>query len=356
MKPGKRHRWVWLLALSPVALVLLAVPAGSLYYAAAGGKACVRCHEIQSAYDRWMISTHRGVECKECHGTIFSTDAGFHLNNARQLWRHVTGQVPERLLLRQSDISRGMNERCGKCHQQEFAAWSAGPHHATYGRIFLNEDHNKTRMLSEFCLQCHGMYFEGSIRSLVQPVGLEGPWHLVAPSVRPDEAAIPCAACHAVHRPGMPMGLIPASERAASTNVLRPSLAFYDRREQMPFGAEILPLPAMLDGTRQLLVATDVRQGPCYQCHAPDHTFQAGSGDDRTCVGVHEGLSCLACHSGHDQSARASCKECHPRLSNCGLDVETMDTTFKSPSSAHNIHFVKCADCHTAGVPKRPGR
>jgi hypothetical protein len=356
MNTGRHCRKFWLLAVSPIVLVLLAVPAGSIYYAAAGGKACARCHEVQSAYDRWMVSTHRTVECKECHGSIFSTDPGFHLNNVRQLWHHVRGRVPERLLLRQGDISRGMNARCGKCHQQEYAAWAAGPHHATFGQIFLNEDHNKSRILSDYCLQCHGMYFEHSIQELVQPVGLKGPWHLASQSIKPHEPSIPCSACHAVHRPGSPMGMGSASEEAAQTVTHRPSLGFYDRREQMHFGAEVLPLPEIVAGTRRVRVASDVRQAPCYQCHAPDHTFQAGSGDDRTCVGVHEGLSCLACHAGHDQSARASCAQCHPRLSNCGLDVETMDTTFKSPRSAHNIHFVKCEDCHTGGVPNRQHR
>jgi hypothetical protein len=119
------------------------------------------------------------------------------------------------------------------------------------------------------------------------------------------------------------------------------------------FRTELLPLPAMLDGNRTVSVSPDPRQGICYQCHAPDFTLQAGSGDDRTCVGVHEGLSCQACHGGHDLNARASCAQCHPRLSNCGLDVERMDTTFKSGTSRHNIHFVKCADCHADGVPAR---
>jgi sugar phosphate isomerase/epimerase len=30
-----------------------------------------------------------------------------------------------------------------------------------------------------------------------------------------------------------------------------------------------------------------------------------------------------------------------------------MDTTFKSAASRHNIHFVKCGDCHPNGVPAR---
>jgi hypothetical protein len=356
MKGGRMVRRVLLLLGVLLVLILLAIPAGSIYYAAAGGKACTKCHEIQSAYDRWMVSTHRSVECKECHGSIFTTDAGFHLNNVRQLWLHVRGRVPERLLVQQRDISRGMNSRCGKCHQEELSSWTAGPHHATYSRIFLDPGHNTNRILSDWCLQCHGMYFEHGIRDLVQPVDLKGPWRLAAPSIQPDEAAIPCLACHQVHRPGQPVGLRLAGAQTNRPAPNYPSLALYDRREQLHFSADLLPLPQMVDGSRPVRVATDARQGPCYQCHAPDHTFQAGSGDDRTCVGVHEGLSCLACHQGHDQSARASCVLCHPRLSNCGLDVATMDTTFKSLDSKHNIHFVKCADCHTTGVPERRNR
>ncbi len=114
-----------------------------------------------------------------------------------------------------------------------------------------------------------------------------------------------------------------------------------------------LPLPAMRDGERVVRASNDRRQALCYQCHAPVSTFEVRSGDDRTPVGVHEGISCLACHQKHGRNTRASCATCHPRLSNCGIDVETMDTTFKSKTSVHNVHFVKCADCHTKGVPKR---
>jgi len=31
--------------------------------------------------------------------------------------------------------------------------------------------------------------------------------------------------------------------------------------------------------------------------------------------------------------------------------VEKMDTTFASAASQHNIHWVKCADCHQHGIP-----
>jgi len=39
-------------------------------------------------------------------------------------------------------------------------------------------------------------------------------------------------------------------------------------------------------------------------------------------------------------------------MSHCGLDVEKMDTTYASASSSHNIHWVKCVDCHQHGIPK----
>jgi len=40
-------------------------------------------------------------------------------------------------------------------------------------------------------------------------------------------------------------------------------------------------------------------------------------------------------------------------MSNCGLDVEKMDTTFRSATSKNNIHWVKCVDCHPKGAPKK---
>jgi hypothetical protein len=354
VKPaGRKLRRFGLALAVPAVLLALALPAGSVYYAAAGGRACIRCHEVAPAYATWAVSAHRAVACRDCHGSIFSTDPAFHLNNVRQLWRHLRGQVPERLLVQQRDISRGMSERCGRCHEAEFAGWSAGKHHATYGRIFLTAEHNAQRLLTDQCLQCHGMYFERSIRSLVGPLNLLGPWRLATTTVRPDEPAIPCLACHEAHRPGLPRALRAVALAGHPSEPVPSPAAFYDRREQVHYPVEALPLPAMRDGVRPVRVSPDPRQAVCYQCHAPDHTFQVGSGDDRTCVGVHEGLSCLACHAGHDLDARASCATCHPRLSNCGLDVAQMDTTFKAATSRHNIHFVKCADCHTTGVPER---
>jgi hypothetical protein len=128
--------------------------------------------------------------------------------------------------------------------------------------------------------------------------------------------------------------------------------------------ATALPIPRLYDGARAVTMSQDARQAICYQCHAPRvpdtgtaaavnlYGPQVGSGDDRTPMGVHEGLSCISCHNGHNENARASCKTCHPQMSHCGIDVEKMDTTYASAASAHNIHWVKCIDCHQHGVPK----
>jgi len=332
---------------------MLVLPGASFYYHYSGGKSCARCHEIWQPYTDWHTSTHRNVACSACHGDVFTLNAGFHLKNIRRLVAHLRGDLPEQVRLKTDDVLH-MGERCQKCHQQEFADWAAGPHGATYAQIFLDKTHNRQRHLMDDCLRCHAMHFEGGIRDLVTPVDVKGPWKLRHPELT-DQPVIPCLACHQMHRQGPPLArpAVKPVNPGPNQEIFRPSLALFDRREldYVPVGR--LPLPAMRDGERPVKISPDRRQALCYQCHAPLASMEVGSGDDRTPTGVHAGLSCLACHQGHGQKTRASCANCHPQLSNCGLDVETMDTTFKSIKSPHNVHFVKCVDCHTKGVPKK---
>jgi hypothetical protein len=336
-----------------VLLGLATLPGMSLYYQWSGGRACARCHEIWQPYEKWQTSTHRAVRCTDCHGDVLTLEAGFHLGNIRRLLTHLRGTTPERVRLKNAELWRTL-ERCETCHRQEFADWRAGPHGATYARLFLDETHNRKRLLMDDCLRCHGMHFEGSIGDLVAPVNTEGPWRLRVPELG-ERPAMPCFSCHRLHGEGRPLERhLPESRpRAATEELHRPSLAIFDRRPLEHVETARLPLPAMREGTRSVRMSPDPRQALCHQCHAPEAGFQVASGDDRTPIGVHEGLSCLACHHRHRQTTRASCATCHPQLSNCGLDVEEMDTTFRDPQSRHNIHFVKCADCHPKGVPER---
>jgi RNase P subunit RPR2 len=341
--------------LGVLALAILALPASSLIYEYSGGKACARCHEIWQSYTDWHTSAHRNIPCSACHGDVFTLEAGFHLNNVRRLITHLGGQVSEQVRLKTREDFR-VNERCRECHQQEWAAWSASPHSTSYTEIFLDPKHNRQRLLVDDCLRCHGMHYDGSIRDLVKPVNTAGPWKLAQPELA-DQPAILCLTCHHIHRHGLPLARPPVKPvTTGNEEIHRPSLALFDRRELEHVPVDQLPLPEMREGARLVRISPDLRQALCYQCHAPLATMQVASGDDRTPIGVHEGLSCLSCHENHGEKTRASCANCHPRLSNCGLDVEKMDTTFKSAKSAHNIHFVKCVDCHAEGVPKRRNR
>ena len=78
----------------------------------------------------------------------------------------------------------------------------------------------------------------------------------------------------------------------------------------------------------------------CVQCHSPNALHEAGSSDDRTPTGVHEGLSCTACHDVHSNDARKSCGKCHPAISNCKLDVTMMNTLHTWIRKVHTIFIV----------------
>ncbi len=336
------RRMLWLPSAGLLAAALLAVPAADLYYRSSSGRGCARCHEMSFSREEWNHSAHRNINCLDCH-------AGSLRTNLRRVAAHVTGAVPDQVHLGTADVL-AMQSRCQGCHRQEFAQWSSGAHSATYARLFLDRDHNRKRLLADDCLRCHGMHYEGGIQTLVEPVSTAGPWRLQDAALA-GQPAIPCLACHSIHRLGQPLSR-PEKRQSPAEEILRPGVGFFDRRTRTHVPGVLLTLPAIYDGARPVRISPDPRQAICYQCHAPLSDMQAGSGDDRTPLGVHEGLSCLACHQTHGEWTRRSCADCHPRLSNCGLDVEKMDTTFLNPKSPHNVHTVKCVDCHVNGVPK----
>ena len=334
-----------------VLVVLLLLPAAHIYYASPLGQSCARCHEIRGQYDQWLVSTHREVSCEKCHGGLLTANLWFHLKNFNRLVEHWKDEIPETIHLDPASLPHLM-KRCRSCHEDKYATWLSGPHSVTFEKIFLNAEHNQKNLLMQDCLRCHGMFLEQGIEGVVTPIDTKGPWKLADAGLA-RQAVIPCMTCHQMHRAGVTASAVIASGTIASGSeeVVRPSLAFFDRRDRQHFSVMELSLPPMKHADKPVAMSSDPRQGLCYQCHAADAAYETGSGDDRTCTGVHEGLSCLSCHRGHRQWTRASCKECHPRLSNCGLDVETMDTTNRSLDSPHNIHSVACKDCHPAGIP-----
>ena len=349
-------RYLKIAAMAVAALVLLGVAGtfgASYYYTSQYGQGCSSCHEMANYVSVVHGSPHRTTNCMDCHEASLQT-------KLRHIRVHLLGTAPESIRLRDKDVV-AMVPSCKSCHRHEYANWHAGPHSATYSQIFANPVQNAKQHLMNDCFRCHGAHFNGAIGDMVQPVNAQGPWHLVRPELA-DQPAVPCQACHQVHSEGA-QETKPATRISVAGAAVHDSLAFYDRRESIHFTAASLAIPQLHDGARLVRMNLDERQRICYQCHAPrppeattaaaaNHWgAQVASGDDRTPMGVHEGLSCMSCHAGHNMNARASCKTCHPQMSHCGIDVEKMDTTYAKAGSAHNIHWVKCTDCHQHGVP-----
>ncbi|MEI9977372.1 MAG: NapC/NirT family cytochrome c [Ignavibacteriota bacterium] len=131
----------WILGSALVAAAaLLTVPTASLYVESGNGRRCTGCHEMQPLYDGWAGSTHRAISCSKCHGSALTTDVSFHMDNVHRAYAHWRGDLPERITFPNRDVDE-MTAQCQSCHRQEYAAWKAGGHSATYERIFLDKKH-----------------------------------------------------------------------------------------------------------------------------------------------------------------------------------------------------------------------
>lgn len=335
-------------------LFLVTIIFGGSYSAWNAGnpeKTCASCHEISPSHKTWASSAHREISCFKCHGTALEN--GWHSlsEKAQMVFSHVQSTpYADEIHLSEKQVLETM-ERCTQCHQDEYANWLAGGHSATYADVFLHEEHNHSEQLNFDCLRCHGMYYEGTIKDLVKPISRKGPWKLTDKS-KSAQPTIPCLTCHEIHTQGEPAKRPDYSQPNNifySRNLQNNSLGFYSRHEQMHFNVDVLPTPVMLVGADTIQTPNDPVYRMCVQCHAPSVWHQVGSHDDQTPVGVHQGISCRACHEPHSNFQRNSCDKCHPNESkNCKLDVRKMNTTYFSPSSENDIHFVACTDCHTA--------
>jgi hypothetical protein len=335
----------------PIVLIALLLSFFGFYgywNSAAPDRTCASCHEISSSVNSLAHSSHRNLHCKECHGTALSN--GFHSLKEKGMMvvNHVQKKHVEDIRMDEEQIIEVMDQ-CNRCHAAEFAKWKSGGHSMDYASLFLNQKHNTTEQINFDCLRCHGMYYDGEVADVVQPIDIQGPWKLKNEKQAP-KPVIPCMACHQIHQKGEPSSSPDYSNPQTifyTHNKPQSKVSFYDRHEKNYIAAVDLPkLKVWYKGT-PVLVSDDETMRNCVQCHAPNAHHKSGTSDDRTPRGVHEGLSCLACHDPHNNDARQSCSKCHPALSNCGLDVAKMNTTFADSTSNNNIHFVSCADCHT---------
>jgi hypothetical protein len=340
---------VLILIIPAIVLIFLIILSPFYIYwnAAAPKKTCSSCHEIVKSVDMFAQSAHRSLKCRECHGTALSN--GFHSikEKGNMVVKHVKTEYIEDIRLNHEQVLAVMQD-CKRCHEDEYAAWNSGGHSALYHDIFLDRKHNETEQLNADCLRCHGMFSDIPVEQLVEPLDITGPWVFKIRDIS-DKPVIPCLACHQTHTKGIPAtnpnysdpGKIFYSRRDSSEVV-----SFYYRPDRRSIPAGYLPKLTLKDREREVIVSDDILSRLCVQCHSPNAHHEAGSSDDRTPTGVHEGLSCTACHDAHSNDAGKSCGKCHPVISNCKLDVTVMNTSYIDRESPYNIHRVGCTDCH----------
>jgi hypothetical protein len=325
----------------------------SSWNAATPEQTCAGCHEINPSFHTWKTSAHRDIKCVECHGTALSN--GWHSlkEKGNMVLTHFTGNTRNSdIRLSEVQLMETM-KNCISCHQMEYNKWLSGGHSANYSRIFLNEAHNRMEQPYWDCLRCHGMFYEGTVYDLLEPVSTSGPWRL-KDEKQAEFPVVPCFACHQMHTSNEPLGVQLAWEdrgdafqqRKMNSARRYPAASLFVRADNLHLRADQLPNPAIHYNGQLVKTSENPLQKLCIQCHAPNYKYISGSEDDRTPRGVHQGLSCMSCHEVHSNDASRSCITCHPAISNCGLDVTKMNTTFLDKASKNNIHFVSCEDCH----------
>lgn len=311
-------------------------------------RTCASCHEIVGSVHTFASSAHRELSCKECHGTALSNGVHSMKEKSMMVVNHFRGDNTTDIRMNEYQVLEVMNN-CKRCHQSEYSKWESGRHSATYKYIFLDSIHNSKEQLNYDCLRCHGMFYEGTIEDLIEPISMDGPWHLTDQK-RGSMPTIPCMACHMIHTEGHTMSELLAedqySDSARFFSPNSPGLSFYDRAEKTNYPVELMATIKLYNADTLLTVSNDPVTRNCVQCHSPNAWHEAGTSDDRIPRGVHQGLSCAACHEPHSNYERNSCATCHPAISNCNLDVTQMNTTYADKNSPNNIHFVSCTDCH----------
>jgi hypothetical protein len=289
---------------------------------------CAQCHEVSPAHARWTTSAHAEVSCTDCHGTALSD--GYHSLSEKtgMVVSHMRGGKYNDDITLSEEQALKISEECMKCHRSEHAGWLAGGHAVNYKEIFMDSVHNAMEKPYWDCFRCHGMFYDGNIHDLMcMESDNPGDW-VIRDKKQEEHPAVPCLACHRMHT-GNPVSMRYVSmtgDTARATLERHPKTALYVRADREYLRSDMLTPVVMFDGERIVESAADPATLLCIQCHSPNFSHRAGSEDDRTVTGVHEGISCIACHNPHSGETKSSCIKCHPSLTG-----EQIKAVFDSP-------------------------
>lgn len=329
---------------------------------------CLSCHATGIAGAPIVPADHQGrtnAMCTSCHrpGTSVSTTTTTSA---------VATSVPPAASAGMS-LDTWSAKACQACHPREWNEWSRSGHAMTLSAQLLNSGHNSSEQLDQTCVKCHSPELGTvPIGNIVQPLNTNGPWQLVGQFASlGDTPSISCLACHQAH-PAKSPGLLPGMDFADESTFYRSvpapqvsNLYIYDAFAQKHIDPQ--PIAPVMNGDQAIPVNDTRANRVCYTCHAteraesnlfepntpPSGDNSVSTGDDRTLMGVHQGLQCVDCHmpgGSHTFNPMSSCSQCHGQGGAAAplANVTSVRTSYTDPSlsmlsgnmSPLNIHWL----------------
>ncbi len=360
-----------LLLLSP-GLVVNAHPPeqAAIPHSIADHQDCVSCHATGANGAKQFPADHQGrtnTTCTSCHQPAVAQPASATSAGGQ------TVTTPAASSNVQNTLDAWSAKPCQTCHPREWAEWSQSGHAMPLSAQLLNPDHNSSEQLDQTCVKCHSPELgTTSIGNIVQPLDTQGPWHLVGDFASAGNTpAISCLACHQSH-PVVAAGLLPGMDFADESTFYRgvpapqvSNLYVYDAFAQKHVSPP--PIAAVMSGDQAVPINDTLANRVCYTCHAteraesnlwepqtpPSGDNSVGTGDDRTLMGVHQGLQCVDCHmpgGSHTFNPMSSCSQCHGQGGAAAplASVTSVQTSYTDPSlsmltgnmSGLNIHWL----------------
>ena len=304
--------------------------------------------------DAWAASTHRGVACKDCHGSSLSADLRMHAKNLQRVWLHSRGaRSPSRSTSATGRCAaverccglprpgvRRLEERTARRElrrdlprpdaQREPAAdgrLPALPRHALRGRDRATSSSRSTE-------RARGGSSDATL------------------AMRRPSRASPATRCIARGVRSGPAGTRPAGP-GVEQEIARPSLALYDRRALEHVGPR--PASAAGDARRRPAGEDEPRPAPGPLLPVP-RSARRRPGRLRRRPHARRRPRGVEL-PGLPPEARPDDARLVRRLPPATVELRHRrgDDGHHLPSreSRHDVHRVSCVDCHPGGPPKK---
>ena len=279
---------------------------------------CAQCHEVNKSYTDWKSSSHADISCTECHGTALSNGFSSLSEKSGMILTHFSSdKTNEDIFLKENQVL-DIAARCAECHQAEYAAWKSGAHSTTYSDIFLDPEHNKMEKPYWDCFRCHGMHYDGNINDLMSLEGESDSW-TIKDHKQAKRPAMTCLACHQVHGEQDKRIAYESLDKDARSSLMqkteRPATALFVRAVKRHLPSDEIYQTTMQYKDSLVKISDDPNTWLCMQCHSPNSKREIGTEDDKTPIGMYEGMSCLDCHNPHSNGIKNNYKNVHVKSS-----------------------------------------